>query len=376
MTVEQIIWTPKNQWEMVLDQGLEESAQLVLAFGSRSLLEDDVLYAELSSLYPNAELVSCTTAGSILQDEVLDDSLVVNAIHFEKTNLRVIELPLTGNTYSTAKELFSSLTADNLQHIMLFTDGTFTNGTELTLAIDETLTGVTVNGGFAADGITAERTLIGLNNPPKESKMVAVGLYGTSLKISSDVGSGWNTFGVKRQVTESSSNIVTGIEGAPALDLFESFLGTLSDELPSSGMLIPIGLIDDNSFDITMAGLVDVDRRNKSLIFNQNIPEGSSMYFMKADTDSLVLKAGTAASQCLKKLKEVKPEFAFLVSSLGRKMTMRQWTEDELEEINTQLSGEIPISGFYGHGEISPHRKYRSGEVHSHCIAVTLFCEL
>jgi len=376
MKVEQIIWTPKYNWEMVYDQGLTEKAQLVLAFGYRNLLEDETLFSELSSLYPNAELVVCSTSGEILQDEILHESIAVTALYFEKTEVKVADINLDGaNTETSVSKLVGKISTPYLSHVLLFADGLVINGAELTESLKRSLTNVPVIGGLASDGFNTLKTVVGLNEKPVSGKAIAVAFYGNNLKISSNVGLGWNTFGIKRKVTKSTRNIVYEIEGKNALDLYRSYLGDLSKELPTSAMLIPVGLLNNETYDITIKSVIDIDHRNNGLVFSSNIKEGSVIYFMKSTNESLVQRAQMAARQGIAQHRDKVPDFALVVSSLGRLLTMRQWAEDELEAINDEFQEAIPISGFYGLGEIAPHRKHKIGTLHNHSISVSLFSE-
>lgn len=377
MKIEQVLWTPGNNWEIIYDQNLSDSAQIVLAFGSAHLLQDKTLYSELSSLYPNAEIISCSSSGNITQGELLDDSIMVNAFQFSNTLLKTAEVKLNVNqTQQSISELFNKVSGNGLSHIMLFADGLAINGTELHNAIQELPDGVKVIGGLSSDGTTSNNALTGLNNTPKKGNAVAVGLYGDSLKISTAIGLGWNSFGIKRTVTKSNKNIIHEIGGSSALELYKSYLGDLAEDLPSSALLLPVGILDEKTFDITITSVIDIDERNNALVFGSEIAEGSTIYFMKSTNRMLTEKAYNAALTSKNMHGNHTPDFAMITSSLGRKMFMQQWTEDETEVINDEFEGRIPISGFYGLGEIAPHRNNQKGSLHSHSICVSLFSEV
>ena len=71
-----------------------QSAQLVLVFGARAVLQDLQLVESIRKCYPAAHILGCSTAGEICGAEVSDDSLVATAIHFEHTQVRTAQASL------------------------------------------------------------------------------------------------------------------------------------------------------------------------------------------------------------------------------------------------------------------------------------------
>src|SRR5687768_17724589 len=81
MKIEQRQWHSTNGWKEVGQGDLQQySANLVLAFGSTEALSDPNRYHELKSFYPNANIVTCSTAGEILGSKVMDNTIVATAI--------------------------------------------------------------------------------------------------------------------------------------------------------------------------------------------------------------------------------------------------------------------------------------------------------
>jgi hypothetical protein len=62
--------------------------QLVLVFGSVALISDPQVLQALLSAFPDAELAGCSTAGEIADEGVLDDHLVLTALHFKDPGFR------------------------------------------------------------------------------------------------------------------------------------------------------------------------------------------------------------------------------------------------------------------------------------------------
>src|SRR3989344_7152491 len=90
MKTEQRRWTEKEGWVVTSRSKLEGVPQLVLAFGARATIEDPKRFAELRTAYPApaTHILTCSTAGEILDRHVYDGSIVVTAVYFEKTKLQ------------------------------------------------------------------------------------------------------------------------------------------------------------------------------------------------------------------------------------------------------------------------------------------------
>ncbi len=99
---------------------------------------------------------------------------------------------------------------------------------------------VVVTGGMAGDGARFARTWVLASGKPQSDAVVAVGLYGPSLRITHGSQGGWDAFGPERKVTASQGNVLYALDGRPALELYKAYLGERASELPSSGLLFPL----------------------------------------------------------------------------------------------------------------------------------------
>ena len=78
----------EGQWkasDAIIDA---EKCQLVLVFGSSELIIDPNNFEYLKNIYPNADIVSASTAGEIIQANVCDNTIVATAIQLENSELK------------------------------------------------------------------------------------------------------------------------------------------------------------------------------------------------------------------------------------------------------------------------------------------------
>src|SRR5579862_487759 len=95
MKLEQTHWSAAHGWTPAPPGRLGREAQLVLAFGSRSVLQSLSTLDEVRQAYPNAHVTGCSTAGEICGTSVFDDTLVVTAASFLVTPVTMVSAELS-----------------------------------------------------------------------------------------------------------------------------------------------------------------------------------------------------------------------------------------------------------------------------------------
>ncbi len=382
MKTEQKKWTAKNGWETLSSDLSSESPELVLVFGGNAPLKDQARFDEIRSWYPEAHIVSASTAGEIIGTEVADDTLALTAIKFAKTTLCFAEVSINQAEESEAvgKKLAQALPKEGLVHAMIFSDGLFVNGTTLIKGIlAELPKDVSVTGGLVGDGARFKETLVGFDKMPEPKKLVCVGFYGSSIKVGYGSLGGWDPFGISRMITKAKGNVLYELDEKPALALYKEYLGELAKELPASGLLFPLSLKvkTDTKGEVELVRtILAVDEKAQSMTFAGDMPEGTEARFMKANFDRLVDGASGAASMSLESLGEGKAELAILVSCIGRKLVLKERVEDEIKAVQEKIGPQAAIMGFYSYGEICPTTPTeRQCQLHNQTMTITLFRE-
>ncbi|HQR91853.1 MAG: histidine kinase [Bacteroidetes bacterium 24-39-8] len=351
-------------------------AQLVTLFGSREMVGQPQIYAHVAAQYPNAQIVSSSTAGEIIDEEVFDDSVIVTAMQFEKTRVKAIKTSFNEqtNSFETGKYLYKSLNEPDLAGLFILSDGTQINGSELVSGLNQdNEKKIPITGGLAGDAARFSQTLVGLNEPATEGIIVAVGFFGNAVKIGHSSLGGWDEFGKERVITKSDKNVLYEIDGASALDLYKEYLGTYADELPGSALLFPLSLRLKGSDQTLVRTILNVDNANKTMTFAGNLPEGSKVRFMKANFEKLIKASSSAAEKSFQTNKS--PDLAILISCVGRKLILQERTEDEVVAAKQIFGEDTCITGFYSYGEISPFNTSFKCELHNQTMTITTFSE-
>jgi hypothetical protein len=377
MKVEQRCWNPSTGWDVSIPRTLSDKADLVLAFGSKSALQDPSGRERLKTECPNAFLIGCSTAGEIHGTRVIDDVLAVTAIDFEQTELRSARTEIRGidDSFDAGRRLAEALHGDDLRHVLVLCDGLHVNGGALTRGLATSLPdAASVTGGLSADGDRFQQTFVLLDGPPQQDTAAAIGFYGDRLKIGFGSVGGWEPFGPERVVTKSDRNVLYELDGRSALSLYETYLGDYAGGLPASGLLFPLAIRTDDPTRGIVRTILGIDRDKQTMTFAGDVPEKSFARLMRASTDKLVGGAAAAASGCLSEMENA-PDFALLISCVGRRLLMKQRVEEELEAVRDVFGASTKLAGFYSYGEIAPFCGGEKPELHNQTMTITGFSE-
>ena len=356
----------------------DNTYQLVLGFGSFDVVSRESIFSDITARYPGANIVLCSTAGEVIDQDVLDDSIVVTAIAFEKTRVQccVRNLADTRSSFETGRSLMNALNADDLAGIFVVSDGSVINGSELVSGFnDSNSRRIPIIGGLAGDGARFLKTLTGLNQLPTEGNVIAIGFYGKDLVIGHGSFGGWDEFGRERTITKSEKNVLYEIDGESALKLYKEYLGDYAGELPGSALLFPLSLKMEDTEGVLVRTILGIDEEKDSMTFAGNMPEGSKVRLMKANFDQLIDSAAHAAEKSCELFKEHRPELAIIVSCVGRKLVLQHRITEEVELAREILGEKVAITGFYSYGEISPFNNATDCQLHNQTFTITSFSE-
>jgi hypothetical protein len=352
--------------------------QLVLVFGAGIVVSDGQVYAHVKKLFPQADIISCSTSGEILADNVYDDTAVVTAIELEKSTVKsVLQKVSSGvNSYETGKSIMQQLNAENLATILVISEGSFINGSELVNGLNEVnVNEVPITGGLAGDAARFEKTQVGLNAPATEGNVVAIGFYGHTLQIGHSSFGGWDEFGKERVITKSDKNVLYEIDGESALDLYKQYLGPYVEELPGSALLFPLSMRTNDSGTNLVRTILTIDEEKKTMTFAGNLPEGSRVRLMKANFEKIIEGSSIAASKSVERGEKQHPDLALLISCVGRKLILQDRTAEEVQAARSIFGEATSITGFYSYGEISPFNPHTNCELHNQTMTITTFSE-
>jgi len=373
MRTRQSLWTANAGWTGHSDG----PADLILAFGGTGPITNAGMWNDLSRRHPGAILLGCSTGGEIHGADVLDESLSVTALGFDRTKLKAAEARVddAAGSYKAGKEIGQTLAAPDLKTIFLLSDGTRVNGSELIRGM-RACTGndVVITGGLAGDGPRFGTTYVGLNDIPRPGRVAAVGFYGGAIEVGHGSAGGWDVFGPERRITRSKGNVLYELDGKPALDLYKHYLGDDAKGLPGSALLFPLKVFrPSHPAEALTRTIVAIDEEQRAMTFAGDMPEGYSAQLMRGNFDRLVEGAADAAHQAAVPISG--DRVAVLVSCIGRKLLLGQRICEEVEAVQDVFGKQTALTGFYSYGEVSPHAATNCAELHNQTMTITVLGE-
>lgn len=371
-------WSPLRDWSEAPTEQAGGDVQLLLAFGPVSAPPRS-WFTDCARYWPNARVVYITAGGQIDRGEVLDAEVVVTGLAFKTSRVHVVQRRGAGviPCEQLAHEIGAELSGDpQLRHVLVVADGLRVNGAALTRAIVESLPdGVSVSGGLASDGLSFVSTGVGVDAPPTEGTIVAIGLSGPALVIGTGSIGGWEPFGPERLVTRAEGTTVYELDGERALDTYRRYLGKLANELPGSALLFPLAISSPNGGAKLVRTILGMDDALGSLRFAGDVPQGSKVRLMHATNEALLDGALQAARDARAALGDVKPGAVLCISCVGRRTVLRSRIGEEIDEVGLVAEGAV-VTGFYSNGEIAPPDATDSGALfHNQTMTVTAIGE-
>jgi hypothetical protein len=362
-------WVEGDGWTDLVGAGEVNRPQLGLVFGSPRRLRERSLIEHVQQRYPGAAIYGCSTAGEILGGQVTEDSLVVTWLEFATSWVKGLTVPVAfgEDSYRAGLELGERVDAEDLVILIVLSDGTRVNGSELLRGIAERLpAGVKLAGGLAGDGDRFRETLVLAEGKVDTGVIAAIGLYGKQLEAACGSKSGWDSFGVERRISRSVGNVLYELDGESALALYKRYLGEHAAGLPGSGLHFPLAIRPEGTGTRTLVRtILGVNEEQQSMTFAGDMPEGWYARLMRANLDRLVDGSAEAAGIVREELRGGEAQVAVLVSCVGRRLVLRQRVEEEVEAVQEVMGVGTALTGFYSYGELAPAAAGLPCELHN-----------
>ncbi len=338
-------------------EALDSPDTLVLALAARQTLTPD-LVQNLRASMPQSKLIGCSSSGHFVGPDLTDDGLAVAVARMERTRLRSAVAPLghLERSFEAGEKLAAELNGHDLRAVLVLSEGSNCNGTELVAGLLSILSPDTVVfGGLAGDGDRFEETSVLIDDRLGQGMVAAVGFYGHDFTIETATGGGWELFGPERTITSAEGSVLRGLDDELALDLYRRYLGEQADELPGSALLFPLALRAPGApaEHLVVRTVLGIDSDEKTMTFAGDIPQGWRAQLMRASFDNLVDGAEAAAEKIGSGNDGIGDSLCLGISCVGRRLVLGTRCEDELDAVSESL-GDMPFVGFYSYGELGP----------------------
>ncbi len=314
------------------------------------------LLSGICSVIETPNLIGCTTDGEISDMGMTSGSAVLGGVFSDRIECCVVSSEnIDRDGEQAGKELAAKL-PESVQYIQLLSDGLTGNGCALLRGVLSVLgEAVPIVGGTAGDAGKFIQTWQFAGNRVLTNSAVAIGFTG-EFKVSEGIQSGWSPVGLPKKVTRASGNILYELNGESALKVFERFLGKHAAGLPAVGVEYPLGIIrqcadgtDDNYYQLRAT--MSINRKDGSLGFSGEIPEGSMVHLTCGDISSTLDATRKAVIIAREGLGDTSPGMVFYYGCMARKKVLGRRITDEYALIREGFGRDVPIVGFYTYGE-------------------------
>jgi hypothetical protein len=202
-----------------------------------------------------------------------------------------------------------------------------------------------------------------LNNEAINNSCAGI-LWGGKTTFGIGIKHGWKPLGKPHIVSSSVGNIINAIDGKPAVEIYEDYLGydaaKLTNDLKKLSVSYPIGVFIPGEKEYLLRSVVSIEQRG-ALVCQGSVPEGSTIRLMISTPETCLAATGQAIEEARKNLagpllrqSNVKnSRFAIVFSSISRYNLLRRDIRKELNSIKAGLK-DIRFLGIYTSGELAP----------------------
>ena len=321
-----------------IDLSTKALIQVFFGKNDKEILQESL--DSISKIFPNASIISTTTAGEIIEGGLSENSIVVSISIFETTDVKVVCFE-NDTPENIAKSISNKLITTKTKLLIIFNNPFLIDGESLIEEIEVYNPNVMIAGGNSGDNYKFEKTCTGVGTKLSSIGVAVASLDSDSLEVSNGHLLNWNKIGKTMTVTKSKGSIIYEIDNKPAQDVYRYYLGDIvADKLPMSGIEFPLVFRDDE-IDIARAPIALGE--NGSMIMAGHIEENTKVQFSFGNLNDNDKKSRYIINELSKK----PIESIFIYSCSARKSFFKNHLNDELNMFRKIA----PTSGFITYGE-------------------------
>ncbi len=308
------------------------------------------LLKDLKDVFPSTAIIGTTTAGEILDKEVLENTVVINISFFESTTVKSSLVNQYDDLWLAGKTLALDLAAFAPKAVIVFgcsikEDGNKIDATPLLAALYEALPQVIIAGGQAGDNGNGIITYVFTENGIVDRGAVAASLSGEHLSVNNSYNLSWVPIGKKLKITKVVGPRVYSIDNQTPLDLYNHYLGSeVVDGLPLTAADFPL-IIERDGITMAIHALGVDDDGSFNYIHSFQVGEQVQFGFCHSG----LLRIG--AKKTFDELRISPVQAVFIYSCVSRKWILGQDINIEIAPISTLA----PTAGFFAYGEYFTH---------------------
>jgi hypothetical protein len=354
-------------WSVSPLPGLDSPRTLVLVLASSEARAHPRAFADLRLAYPRSHIIGGSSAGEILGGDTYQRSMVVAVMRFAHTELASAQVALgtSRDGEAAGRALGRELARSDLRALLVFSSAPAITGEALMAGLRaEVGADVLITGAASAGGARGEHSWVLARGTLARQAVAAVALYGDHVIVGHGARVGWSDIGPARKISRSQGGVLLGLDGQPALDLYQEALGA-SKGVPGP---IPVALVGEGG-ERRWRVVVGMDDRQRSLTLAGGIPPAHQVQLVRTGVDQILGSAAEAATTAGEAAGRTGPNaLGLLLGNTLRHMALGERAAQEIDAVSGALPG-IRLIGGYARGAISSEQSDESA------VAITVLGE-
>jgi len=374
-----------------LQEAMSDSFRPTLAIVFLSVKQDREAISKLLN-EKDIQIFGATTAGEFIDGEIESGSIAIMLLDMNPAYFKIefIETSREAAFEDASKLGITGKETFDKPAFIIATGGVALDGEDIVEGITEGFKAMpsledkelTIFGGKAGDDLLLEETFVFTKGKNRNNALVALIIDENKIDVRGIATCGWNAIGTTKTVTKSEGNIVYKVDNKPALDVLLNFLGV---EIKQDGekdivtflssWYYPVQVERENAGPVIRTAMF-ANRKDRSLIFSGNVPQGSKIKFaMPPDFDSI--DKVVADCKNIKDDAHQQADALIMFSCVSRHLSFGMVIKEEIEQV--QKIWDAPIAGFFTYGEygksISAGRTGKN-EYHNNACCMVALTEL
>ena len=182
-------------------------------------------------------------------------------------------------------------------------------------------------------------------------------LFAPGVEVATGLSQGCAPVGPSHLISEGVDNIIVGLDGRRALDVFEEDLGQpLAQDRVAGDIHAAFPVEGSDTGDYVVRNLIGLDPARGWLAVGGQVPTGDRVMFVARDANSAEADLAAMLDKLKNRLPE-RPKGGVYFSCIARGPSLFGSPDTEAALIRDVL-GDFPLIGFYANGEISNARLY------------------
>ncbi|MBW4517646.1 MAG: FIST C-terminal domain-containing protein [Timaviella obliquedivisa GSE-PSE-MK23-08B] len=326
-----------------------------------------LILQEIQQTFPGIELIGGTTNGEISSVlEFQQDSLMLMLFASDTVEMRAgVGQNVSQNPIHAAQQAIAQArgnSTDQPKLCLTFPESLTSSGVVIVESLKQILgEDVPIVGGMTADDYTFDQTYQFFQDQVL-SDAVPVLLFSGNLLVSHGVASGWTPISPKSHITKVQGNVVYEIDGQPALNFYQQYLGT--ERFAANYAIYALAVFEEMDR-FYMRAPNSYDLESGSVTFFADVPEQAIVQITDASRADILTASETSLQEAIAHYPGSKPTTALLVSCAARRRILGTLTSQEYQLVKTHLPSGLLCCGFYAYGEIAPLEQRGQTRLHN-----------